>query len=177
MYSIIEFNDYRKEVQIECVGYCSDWEKTKQALFRRVVEEYSKRSNSAAYTYVVLEKVDQTEYVYLDHKKKWQYRAVVIRATSPVTIGKFSKMFLTTKKNRSNDSPLTQEWIMENMDEICSKFYLYEEYEEEDDEDEEEDDDHKNDKKDNKDKKEKTRKPEAVRYSTIYAIVEINEIV
>jgi hypothetical protein len=173
MYTIIEFNDYRKDVVIKCLGYSSDLAKAESYLFTKVIDEYSKRylsSSSSSSAYVILYKVMQTDYVSLMNPTRLQYRAAVIKTSAPLTTHRFCDMFLSRKgksiigkieSNQSNDL-LTQEWLTQNIATI-SEHFLDKEYEDEEEEEDEDEDSQKIVQEINK-------------YSSIYAITQIEEI-
>lgn len=161
MFILLVFEDYRKEVTIECLGYASELEKAKLDLFQRVVNAFQ---NSNAFT--VLQRVRQTEYVSLINSKSVQYQPVVIHTSSALTIKQFLQTFLPNLRGKVKmglsalppESLVTQEWLSENMAVIAEHFELF--LEEEDEEDEE-------------DEKKIKCFDRVNRYCNIYAIIEI----
>lgn len=178
MYSIIHFNDYRKEVDIECVGYTSDFVKTKSSLFKNAIVNHTKYRCNNDNKFCILYKNLQTEYVSLTksypEQKLWKYRLaeIHIKPSVTLTIGKFCKTFMTQHGIKSihdyknvKHLTLTQEWMNENMDVISEHFLHIDDFG--DDYDFEEDFENEEDK----------MIKSVERYSTVYTIVEMKEIV
>ena len=174
MFTVIKFDDYRKDIMIQCLGYCTDFEKTRSIMFAHAVNAHSSRGgDNDLQTYVVMERPETTEYVYMKHdKRKWQYRPVVIHATAPLTIKQFTKTCLGGKgiKGANPDDIVTQEWLNQNMSVIAERFWYCDELDDEDEDEDEDDEDSKIDRKGNK-----VPKIEVTFYCSIYAICEICE--
>ena len=177
MYTLIEYNDYRKEVGISCLGYCSTFEQARCAVFRNATR--SLRCLGAT-TFLIIYPESQAEYVALEKsyndQKLWKYKVKTFtlrEGVNEISIAKFCSLFLTKKGRKlmkdvmksssipSADSPLTQEWLNTHMEIISANFLDYNEawtYEEENENEEDNiigDIDH---------------------YSSVYAIVETKEI-
>lgn len=137
MYTVVTFNDYRKEVQIECIGYSPNLETARAALFRNAVETYRKRYNvyySSETTarksrFVILKKVDQTEYVTLNDEI-CQYQAVIISSKTVLTKHRFCELLRrkdTFIIEDNDDQDVTQEWLNANMAAIADNLFEFEE--------------------------------------------------
>lgn len=181
MFTIIEYNDYRKEVQIKCLGYTSDLADAKSKLFRQAVDEYAGRyKDQEKIRHIILKRIDQTEYVSLTNPKRCQYQVVIIHASKPFTTRQFCERFLRKHTIPTSDVPVTQEWLLDNMETISQHFIDY--YEEEDEEkDDEEEEEEEEDEEDEEDEDENGKGKEKCkwsvdRYTTVYAIAEINEL-
>jgi hypothetical protein len=83
-----------------------------------------------------------------------QYRVVIIDTPQPFTVQQFCQTFVRPSKRRlfaSNNDPLTQDWLLQNMATVAEHFIDYNEEEDE-------------------------YKASVVRYSTVFAIAEINTL-
>lgn len=158
MFVAVQYYDYRKEVQLKCLGYSSDLAHAKSVLLQQALQEYSQRyssKNNEHTRYIVFHKLEQTEYVTFANRPKWQYRPVMIYTSKPLTMRMFSKIFLRKHTIRS-DEIVTQEWLMENMDTFSDLFLDISEEELEDD-------------------NEQVVKG-IDKYCTVYAIAQVNEL-
>jgi hypothetical protein len=159
MFAVVTFYDYRKEVKIDCLGYSHNIESARKALFHNAVDTYRKRYNSSSKTYksrfVILKKIDQTEYVTLNGEL-CQYQAVIISSKEVMTKHRFCEFLLrkdTFNIDDNDDQDLTQEWLNDNMAVIADNLFEFG-YEEETDDGEIGFD----------------------RFSTVYGIVKIEEV-
>lgn len=188
MFTIIEFNDYRKEVYVGCLGVSSDMEKAQSYLVKHILEEFSSRDEKEKENenrLVVIRNVDRTEYVGVSqrHKTRYQYGVTVIQTLKSLTVQQFCErfMFIHPRKRlfpvETLSTKVTQEWLVQNMKTISKHFIVHLEYEEEYEDDDEEDyeEDYEEDDEDDDKKIKKEKIIESItNYDSIYAIVPVD---
>ena len=122
MYAVVNYDDYRKEVEIEIIATTSNVEYAKKIAFNKIKEKMSEYKDQKEHELYKIETNIDTEYFEITNKEIISYRIIKVKKCE----NKFKKLYHSYNKYAVVEIPVENTENIQEIDNslICDKYVI-----------------------------------------------------